>query len=57
MWPANVKIDPAASDAAEVRCDPAGESDGTSSKSDPWPDASSEGDELVPEEAGYGHGV
>jgi hypothetical protein len=57
MWPANVKIDPAASDHAAVRCEPAGESDGASSKGDPRSDTASDVDECVPEEAGYGYGV
>ena len=57
MSPANVKIDPAAGDAAAVKCEPAGESDGASSTSDSCPDAISDGDERVPEEAGYGYGV
>ena len=57
MWPANVKIDPAASDNAAVRCEPGGESDGAASKGDPRSDTTSDVDERVPEEAGYGHGV
>lgn len=57
MWPANVKIDPAASDAAAVKCEPAGESAGASSKGDPWSDTTNDAEERVPEEAGYGHGV
>ena len=57
MWPANVKIDPAASDDAAARCEPARESDGASPESNPWSDTSSNGDERVPEEAGYGYGV
>ena len=57
MWPANVKIDPAASDNAAVRCEPGGESDGAASKGDPRSDNTSDVDERVPEEAGYGHGV
>jgi hypothetical protein len=58
MWPANTKIDPAASDDAAARREPAGESDGPSSTSDPWSDnTTSNVDERVPEEAGYGYGV
>ena len=57
MSPANVKIDPAADDDGEVRCEPAGESDGAASKGDPWSDTTSDVDERVPEEAGYGYGV
>ena len=57
MRPANVKIDPAVSDDAAVRCEPAGESDGASSEGDPWSDTTSDIDERVPEEAGYGYGV
>ena len=57
MWPANVKIDPAASDHAAVKCEPAGEPDGASSKGDPRSDITSDADERVPEEAGYGYGV
>ena len=56
MSPANVKIEPAASVDGAVRCEPAGESDGASS-GDPWSDTSSDVDERVPEEAGYGYGV
>jgi hypothetical protein len=58
MWPANVKIDPVAGDTGAARCEPAGESDGASSKGDPWSDdTTSDVDERVPEEAGYGYGV
>jgi hypothetical protein len=57
MWPADMTMDPAACDNAAVRCEPAGESDGASSKGDPWPDTTSDVDERVPEEAGYGYGV
>jgi hypothetical protein len=57
MWPAKAKIDPAASDNAAVRCEPPGESDVASSKGDPWSDTTSDVDERVPEEAGYGYGV
>ena len=57
MSPANVKIEPAASDDGAVRCEPAVESDGASSTGDPWSGPTSEVDERVPEEAGYGYGV
>lgn len=57
MWPADVTMDPAASDHAGVRCEPAGESDGASSKGDARSDTTSDADERVPEEAGYGYGV
>jgi len=57
MRPAKVKIDPAASDNAAVRCEPAGESDGGSSNGDPRSDTAGDVDERVPEEAGYGYGV
>jgi hypothetical protein len=57
MRPANVKIDPAASNGAAVRCEPAGEPDRAASKNDPRSDITSDADERVPEEAGYGHGV
>jgi hypothetical protein len=57
MWPANVKTDPAASDDGAARCEPAGESDGASSTGDPGSDTTSDVDERVPEEAGYGYGV
>lgn len=57
MSPANVKIEPAASDDGAVRCELAGESDGASSTGDPWSDTASDVDERVPEEAGYGYGV
>ena len=57
MWPASMKTDPAASDDEVVKCEPAGESDGVSSKGDPGSDLASDFDERVPEEAGYGHGV
>jgi hypothetical protein len=57
MRPANVKIDPAASNSAAVKCEPAGEPDRAASKNDPRSDITSDADERVPEEAGYGHGV
>jgi len=57
MWPANVKIDSAASNSAGVRCEPAGEPDRAASKGDPRSDITSDADEHVPEEAGYGYGV
>ena len=57
MWPVNVKTDPAPGNEGPVRCEPAGESDGASSKGDPWSDTTSDVDERVPEEAGYGYGV
>ena len=57
MRPANVKIDPAASNSAAVKCEPAGEPDRATSKNDPRSDITSDADERVPEEAGYGHGV
>jgi hypothetical protein len=57
MWPVNVKTDPAPGNEGPVMCEPAGESDGTSSKGDPRPETTSDVDERVPEEAGYGYGV
>jgi hypothetical protein len=57
MRPANVKIDPAASNSAAVKCEPAGEPDRAASKNGPRSDITSDADERVPEEAGYGHGV
>lgn len=57
MSPANVKIEPPASDDRAVRREPAVESDGASSTGDPWSGTTSEVDERVPEEAGYGYGV
>jgi hypothetical protein len=57
MRPANVKIDPAASNSAAVKCEPAGEPDRAASKNDPRSDITSDADERVPEEAGYGYGV
>ena len=57
MSPANVKIEPAASDDGAVRCEPAVESDWASSTGDPWSDTASDIDERAPEEAGYGYGV
>jgi hypothetical protein len=57
MWPANVKIDPAAGNSAAVRGEPAGEPDRAASKGDPRSDVTSDADEHVPEEAGYGYGV
>ena len=57
MSPANVKIEPAASSDGAVRREPAVESDGPSSTDDPWSGSTSEVDERVPEEAGYGYGV
>jgi hypothetical protein len=57
MRPANVKTDPAASNSAAVKCEPAGEPDRAASKNDPRSDITSDADERVPEEAGYGYGV
>jgi hypothetical protein len=57
MWRVNVKTDAAVSDDVAVGCEPAGESDGASSKDDPGSDTTSDVDERVPEEAGYGYGV
>jgi hypothetical protein len=57
MWPVNVKTDPAPRNEGPVRCEPAGESDGTSSKGDPGSENTSDIEERVPEEAGYGYGV
>ena len=57
MWTANVNIDPAASDVSAVKCEPAGEPDRAASKNGPRSDITSDADERVPEEAGYGHGV
>ena len=57
MRPANVKIDPAASHGAAVKCEPAGEPDRAATKGDPRSDTTSDADEHAPEEAGYGYGV
>jgi hypothetical protein len=57
MSPANVKIEPAASSDGAVKCEPAVESDGASSTDDPWSGTTTEVDERMPEEAGYGYGV
>ena len=57
MWPVNVKTDPAPGNEGTVRCEPGSESDGTSAKSDPGSENTSDVDERVPEEAGYGYGV
>ena len=57
VWPANVKIDPAASDSAAARHEAAGDSDQASCKGDPRSDTASDVDECAPEEAGYGYGV
>ena len=57
MWRVNVKTDAAVSDDVAVGCEPAGESDGAASKDDPGSDTTSDVDERVPEEAGYGYGV
>jgi hypothetical protein len=57
MWPVNVKTDPAPRNEGPVGCEPAGESDGTSSQGYPRPETTSDVDERAPEEAGYGYGV
>ena len=57
MSSANMKIEPAARDDGAVRCEPDVESDGASPTGDPWSGTTSEVDERVPEEAGYGYGV
>ena len=57
MWPANVKTDPATGNECDGDVRTCRRTDETSSKGDPWPEITSDADERVPEEAGYGYGV
>jgi hypothetical protein len=59
MSPVNVNIDPATrrDDEAAVTCEPAGDSAAAPAMDNQRPDATIEGDDRTPEEAGYGYGV
>lgn len=59
MSPVSLNIDPAtrSGDEPAVTCEPAGDSAAAPAIDHQRPDATIEGDDRTPEEAGYGYGV